>query len=53
MNAKDAKKKTMQEYSLRYLLQTLPSKIWRVQKDLPKLKIVLTIQVGRIKEVTT
>lgn len=38
---------------LRYLIQQLPSKIRRVQKDLPKLKIVLTMQVEKIKEETT
>lgn len=27
-------------------------KIWRVQKDLPKLKIVLIAQVGKTEEVT-
>lgn len=44
--------KYMQDYS-RYLIQQVPSKIRRLQKDLPKLKIVLTAQVEGIKEETT
>jgi len=48
LNGKDAKNR---KYYLRCSIRQVPSEI-RVQKNLPKLKVALTMQAERIKDET-